>query len=329
MFDASPASRQKKPVPINWFPGHMNKTRRELKQRAAHADAVIEILDARLPASSRNPLLDKLCGHLPRVRVLTKPDLADEPVTALWVNELSSPRCRVIPLQVTQPNAAKVLIKACRELVPGRGRPGFPVRVLIVGVPNVGKSTLFNALVGKKKALVGDKPAVTRSMQQIDVEGGLSLLDTPGVLWPKFTDERVAYRLAASGAIKDAVIDPHDVAEFALRLLYERYPDQLMKRYNLPALSAEPRDNLEQICRRRGCLAKGGEPDWTKGGELVLRELRAGLIGRVSLETPEDWLEAPAADDATTDDDSGEDVEADEGARDAGDSGDQEPRNGA
>lgn len=299
----------------------MNKTRRELKQRAAHADAVIEILDARLPASSRNPLLDKLCGHLPRLRVLTKPDLAEEAVTALWVNELSSARCHVVPLQVTQPNAAKILIKACRELVPERGRPGFPVRVLIVGVPNVGKSTLFNALVGRKKALVGDKPAVTRSMQQIDVEGGLSLLDTPGVLWPKFTDERVAYRLAASGAIKDAVIDPHDVAEFALRLLYERYPEQLAKRYNLPSLSAEPRDNLEQICRRRGCLAKGGQPDWTKGGELVLRELRAGHIGRVSLETPADWPPPPVGEDerseAEADEADGDEPSADDTGADA------------
>ncbi len=277
----------------------MNKTRRELKKRAALADAVLEVLDARLPASSRNPLLDKLCEGLPRLRVLTKPDLADEVVTAQWVNELARPDCRVLPLQVTQPNVAKVVVRACRELVPARGRPGFPVRVLIVGVPNVGKSTLFNALVGKKKALVGDKPAVTRQTQQIDVEGGISLLDTPGVLWPKFTDELVAYRLAASGAIKDAVIDPHDVAEFALRLLIERYPEPLVQRYNLASLPNEPRDVLEQICRRRGCLAKGGEPDWTKGGELVLRELRAGLIGRVSLETPADWVGRPVDEDQT------------------------------
>lgn len=272
----------------------MNKARRELKKRAAQSDAVLEVLDARLPASSRNPLLDKICGHLPRVRVLTKPDLADEQATSAWVNALSSERCVVLPLQATQPNVAKTLVRTFRELVPSRGRPGFPVRVMIVGVPNVGKSTLFNALVGRKKALVGDKPAVTRSTQQIDVEGGLSLVDTPGVLWPKFTDEVVAYRLAASGAIRDAVIDPHDVAEFALRFLQARYPEQLKQRYNLPSLSPEPRDTLEQICRRRGCLAKGGEPDWTKGGELVLRELRAGHIGRVSLETPEDWAQKEA-----------------------------------
>lgn len=277
-------------MPINWFPGHMNKARRELKKRAASADAVLEILDARLPASSRNPLLDSICAGLPRVRVLTKPDLADEEVTAQWVEELTRPDCRVLPVQVTQPNVAKVVVKACRELVPSRGRPGFPVRVMIVGVPNVGTSTLFNALVGKKKAAVGDKPAVTRNTQQIDVEGGLSIVDTPGVLWPRFTDELVAYRLAASGAIRDAVIDPHDVAEFALRFLRERYPNEVSARYNLNPLPDEPRDILEQICRRRGCLAKGGEPDWTKGGELVLRELRGGVIGRVSLETPADWV---------------------------------------
>lgn len=305
-------------MPINWFPGHMNKARRELKKRAAHSDAVLEVLDARLPASSRNPLLDKICGHLPRVSVLTKPDLADEQVTSSWVEALSSARRVVLPLQATQPNAAKVLIKTFRQLVPSRGRPGFPVRVMIVGVPNVGKSTLFNALVGRKKALVGDKPAVTRGTQQIDVEGGLSLVDTPGVLWPKFTDELVAYRLAASGAIRDAVIDPHDVAEFALRFLHERYPESLMRRYNLKSLSDEPRDTLEQICRRRGCLAKGGDPDWTKGGELVLRELRAGHIGRVSLETPADW-ERPLDDASEVERDEEDDSDAEELTEQSGD----------
>jgi ribosome biogenesis GTPase A len=289
MFDRQGFSVHKAEVPINWFPGHMNKARRELKKRAAQADAVLEILDARLPASSRNPLLDKLCAGLPRLRILTKPDLADPDITNQWVEALSKPDCRVMPLQVTQPNAAKVVVKACRDLVPKRGRPGFPVRVMIVGVPNVGKSTLFNALVGKKKALVGDKPAVTRQTQQIDVEGGVSLLDTPGVLWPKFTDEIVAYRLAASGAIRDAVIDPQDVAEFALRFLIERYPEPLAQRYDLSPLPREANDVLVAVCKRRGCLVKGGEPDLTKGGELVLRELRAGLIGRVSLETPADW----------------------------------------
>jgi ribosome biogenesis GTPase A len=187
---------------------------------------------------------------------------------------------------------------------------------MIVGVPNVGKSTLFNALVGRKKALVGDKPAITRGTQQIDVEGGLSIVDTPGVLWPRFTDEIVAYRLAASGAIRDSVIDSHDVAEFALRFLHERYPEPLMHRYDLKSLSSEPRDTLEQICKRRGCLAKGGEPDWTKGGELVLRELRAGYIGRVSLERPDDWPVPPADepdtdetdDEADSDDESGYDA---------------------
>jgi ribosome biogenesis GTPase A len=303
-------------VPINWFPGHMNKARRELKKRVVHSDAVLEVLDARLPASSRNPLLDSICGHLPRVRVLTKPDLADQQVTSLWVNNLTSEHCVVLPLQATQPNAAKILIKTFRNLVPKRGRPGFPVRVMIVGVPNVGKSTLFNALVGRKKALVGDKPAITRGTQQIDVEGGLSIVDTPGVLWPRFTDEIVAYRLAASGAIRDSVIDSHDVAEFALRFLHERYPEPLMHRYDLKSLSSEPRDTLEQICKRRGCLAKGGEPDWTKGGELVLRELRAGYIGRVSLERPDDWPVPPADepdtdetdDEADSDDESGYDA---------------------
>jgi ribosome biogenesis GTPase A len=288
-------------VAINWFPGHMNRARRELKKRAANADMVLEILDARLPGSSRNPMLDQLCKGLPRLRVLTKPDLADPVVTALWVQELTTPSCRVLPLQATQAVAAKQLIKACREIVPSRGRPGFPVRVMIVGVPNVGKSTLFNALVGKKKAEVRDQPAVTRSTQQIDVEGGLSILDTPGVLWPKFTQEAVAYRLAVSGAIRDSVLDMQNVGEFALDHLIKRYPEFIKTRYKLEPLASEPRVVLEQICRKRGCLAKGGEPDFSKGGELVLRELRAGTLGPISLETPEDWLHVSIDEGETTD----------------------------
>jgi ribosome biogenesis GTPase A len=279
----------------------MNRARRELKLRAAQADMVLEVLDARVPASSRNPMLDHLCAGLPRLRVLTKPDLADPAVTALWVQALTTPMCKVLPLQATQSIAAKQLIKACRELVPSRGRPGFPVRVMIVGVPNVGKSTLFNALVGKKKAEVRNQPAVTRRTQQIDVEGGLSIVDTPGVLWPKFNQEAVAYRLAASGAIRDSVLDMQNVGEFALELLINRYPEQLKARYKLDLLLTETRLVLEQICRKRGCLAKGGEPDYSKGGELVLRELRAGTIGPISLETPEDWLTVPE-DDTDADD---------------------------
>lgn len=288
----------------------MNRARRELKKRAANADMVLEILDARLPASSRNPMLDSLCAKLPRLRVLTKPDLADEQITAQWVSELTTPLCRVQPLQATAPAAAKQLIKACRELVPSRGRPGFPVRVMIVGVPNVGKSTLFNALVGKKKAEVRDQPAVTRSTQQIDVEGGLSILDTPGVLWPKFTQEAVAYRLAVSGAIRDSVLDMQNVGEFALAYLLERYPDALKTRYKLSDMKTEPRLVLEQICRKRGCLAKGGEPDYEKGGELVLRELRAGTLGRISLETPSDWVNITSDDGVAEDDERSDETES-------------------
>lgn len=298
----------------------MNRARRELKKRAAQADMVVEILDARLPGSSRNPMLDRLCGGLPRLRVLTKPDLADPAVTPLWVEALTTPSCRVLPLEATRAVAVKQLIKACREVVPTRGHPGFPVRVMIVGVPNVGKSTLFNALVGKKKAEVRDQPAVTRSTQQIDVEGGLSILDTPGVLWPKFTQEEVAYRLAVSGAIRDSVLDMQNVAEFALEYLLRRYPEPLKARYKLASLPAEPRLVLEQICRKRGCLAKGGEPDFAKGGELMLRELRAGTIARVSLETPEDWANVVDSDEETDEEREGE--HGDERAKPPNDSAD-------
>ncbi len=286
---------------INWFPGHMNKARRVLKERAARADVIVEVLDARLPRSSRNPLLDEVCRGLPRLRILTKPDLADEAVTAEWVAALGRPGDQVLPLQVTQRTAARQVVQACRALVPGRGSVAFPVRVMIVGVPNVGKSTLFNALAGGKMAEVRDQPAVTKATQQLDIPGGLSLLDTPGVLWPKFDDQNVAYRLAVSGAIRDAVIDPQDVAEFALGYLVTRYPELLRARYRFAELAKEPRVLLEHICLTRGCLLKGGLPDWVKGGELVLRELRAGQIGRISLETPADWRASPSSESAIED----------------------------
>lgn len=279
-------------MPINWFPGHMNKARRQLRERAAKSDMVVEVLDARLPLSSQNPMLSSWCRGLPCLRILTKADLADPEVTQAWLAELSDGDTRTLPLVTTEQRNAARVVKACREMVPRRGQPGFPVRVMIAGIPNVGKSSLFNLLVGKKKAAVRDQPAVTRAEQRIEVPGGLSLIDTPGVLWPKLDDQLGAYRLAASGAIRESIYDPLEIARFVVQWLVERYPEAIRQRYRLSELAADPDELLRAIAERRGCLTRGIGPDLGKVSDLLLTELRSGKIGRLSLERPEDFSSA-------------------------------------
>jgi ribosome biogenesis GTPase A len=286
IFDGRSVKGQNRVVPINWFPGHMNKARRLLSERASRSDMVLEVLDARLPVSSQNPLLGQLRGDLPCLRVLTKPDLADPAVTKQWLEQLAGERVKTLALVATQPGSRKRLVGECRALVPKRGGPAFPVRVMIAGIPNVGKSTLFNLLVGARKAEVRDQPAVTRQEQRTDVPGGLALVDTPGVLWPKLDDQNAAYRLASSGAIREAALDVVDVARHALLFMAERYPRLLSTRYQLEALSEDPDQLLEAIARRRGCLSRGVGPDLGKAARLFLGELRAGKLGRVSFEAP-------------------------------------------
>jgi ribosome biogenesis GTPase A len=264
----------------------MNKARRLMRDRVANSDMVIEVLDARLPRASQNPMLAQICRGVPRLVVLTKPDLADPVVTRQWMERMTKTNVAVLELVATEPASSKRLVAACRKLVPTRGRPGFPVRVMIAGIPNVGKSTLFNLLVGKRKAEVRNQPAVTRSEQRIDVPGGLSLVDTPGVLWPKLADTRGAYCLAASGAIRDSVVDALDVARFVVSWLHERYPDALSTRYGVATIGEDPDESLREIAQRRGCLKRGTGPDLGKAAELLLHELRAGKLGRVSLEVP-------------------------------------------
>ena len=274
---------------INWFPGHMNKARREIRERMAKSDMVVEVLDARLPRASQNPMLGQLRGSLPCLRVLTKPDLADPKVTDQWLRVLTVENVRTIAVCATKPGAAKTIIRACRAMVPRRGRPGFPVRVMITGIPNVGKSTLFNLLVGKRKAAVGDRPAITKRQQRVDIPGGLALIDTPGVLWPRLDNQRAAFRLAMSGAIRETAMDSLEVARFTVEFLRERYPQELQSRYKLSELNEDPDDVLTAIAQRRGCLTRGIGPDMLKVSDLLLHELRAGTLGNISYELPEDY----------------------------------------
>lgn len=272
---------------IGWFPGHMAKARKQIAAELGKIDLVVEILDARLPASSANPLLEELRGGKPCIKLLNKQDLADPEVTRRWIAHFEKGlKVRALPIEARKRQEAVSLLKLCRGLVPGRGRSGKILRVLVVGIPNVGKSTLINSLAGKKIARVGDRPAVTTCPQQIDLRNGIHLHDTPGLLWPDLSDQAGAYRLAASGAIGDNAIDFEETARFAAEFLLQHYPESVKSRYRLPALPETPSLLIEEIGRRRGCLAGGGAVDTYRSAEILLRELRGGQLGRISLETP-------------------------------------------
>ena len=271
---------------IQWFPGHMNKARREIADAMHGIDLVIEVLDARLPKSSENPMIASLRGGRPCLRILNKSDLADPEVTSMWLRAISKEAgMKAIALSLRTPAEAKIVPSICRQLVPDRGTPLKPLRVMILGIPNVGKSTLINALAGKKIARVADEPAVTRMQQQIGIGKGILIVDTPGITWPKFDSESGGYHLAATGAIGRNAMDPLDVAKHAADYLVAHYPDLLKARH-----ACEFPDGvalLEEIARRRGCLAQGGVLDLDKAAEILLHELRSGKLGRISLEKPE------------------------------------------
>jgi ribosome biogenesis GTPase A len=283
---------------INWFPGHMNKARRELKDRVQNSDLVIELLDARAPKASSNPMLEQLRGRLPCLKLITKADLADPQVTSVWREALSGAGVRVQPVSSSDRGLATRLTEEARKLCPQRGQPGFPVRAMIVGIPNVGKSTLFNGLLGKRKANVQDRPAVTRQQQHATVSQDLVIVDTPGVLWPKLEDQRGATCLAALGSISENAFEPVEIAGFVLELLGERYPEMLRQRYGIKELTQSGGALLDAVGRKRGCLLRGSAVDLTKASQVVLGELRDGRLGRVSLERPEDYSREPESDKA-------------------------------
>ncbi len=272
---------------IEWYPGHMAKAKRQIAEVMPKIDVVIEVLDARLPVSSANPMLEKLRGNKPCIKVLNKSDLADPDVTDSWIEFFDQQEgVKAIPLDARDRSATGQIPKLCRRIVPHRGKPGKTLRAMVVGIPNVGKSTLINTLAGKKMARVGDKPAITTCPQQIDLRNGIHLADTPGLLWPDIRNQKSAYRLAASGAIGEGGMDYVSVALFAADHLMDRYAEALATRYKLAELPESATDLVEQVGRKRGCLVAGGKVDQQRASELLLRELRAGLIGLVSLEMP-------------------------------------------
>ncbi len=272
---------------IEWYPGHMAKAKRQIAEVMPKIDVVIEVLDARLPVSSSNPMLEKLRGAKPCIKILNKSDLADPAVTSSWVKYFDQMvGVRALPIEARKRSTANQIPLLCRRLVPHRGVPGKTLRAMVIGIPNVGKSTLINTLAGKKMARVGDKPAITTCPQQIDLRNGIHLSDTPGLLWPDIRNQKSAYRLAASGAIGEGGMDYISVALFAAEHLMLYYPEALAHRYKLTDQPADAAALIEEIGRKRGCLVAGGNVDQLRASELLLRELRAGLIGRVSLEKP-------------------------------------------
>jgi ribosome biogenesis GTPase A len=265
----------------------MGKAQEQMAEMIRKIDVIIEVLDARLPFSSSNHQLEGMRRNKPCIKLLNKNDLADPAITKAWVRHFETESgVRALPISAKQHSDTKQLIKLCQRLAPNRGRPGFPVRAMVFGIPNVGKSTLINTLAGKSMAKVGDKPAITITPQQIDLRNGIVLFDTPGLLWPDMDDQNAAYRLATSGAIGAGALDYTNVGLFAAEYMMGRYPELLKSRYKLTELPDSPTALVEAIGRCLGCLASGGVVDLHRASEAFLRELRAGKIGRVSLEEP-------------------------------------------
>ena len=279
---------------IQWFPGHMAKTRRMIAKSLPLVDAAAELLDARLPMSSRNPELDRLTGKKPRLMILNKADMADPDVTQRWVQFYKKKGYAVITADSKSGRGVKQFAPALRELLKEQlekyaamGMKGRPIRVMILGIPNVGKSSLINRLAGGKRAKAEDRAGVTRTQQWIKTTDGVELLDTPGVLWPKLDDQDVAVRLAMTGAVRDDILDKEALAARLMTLLHTEYPQALEMRYKIPPeLEAEGFAYLELMAKNRGMLLSGGVPNTERAAITLLDEFRGTKLGRISLEKP-------------------------------------------
>tara|TARA_R110002050_G_scaffold159268_4_gene288676 strand:- start:3231 stop:4163 length:933 start_codon:yes stop_codon:yes gene_type:complete len=273
---------------INWFPGHMHKAQKEIKEILPQIDVVIEVCDARLPFSSENPMITEIRGDKPLIKILNKSDLADPNKTAIWLNYLESQHnVKAIALTTENASIAKTIPSLIKKLVPNKDEEGKQINAVIMGIPNVGKSTLINTLVGKAKAKVGNEPAVTKGQQRIKLEEGVYLFDTPGMLWPKIANENSGYRLAVSGAVKDTAFDHDDIAYFAAEYLLKAYPERLMERYKLSELPLHEEDLIEAIGRKRSCIKNGGHVDMHKASVILINEIRDKTLGAITFEMPE------------------------------------------
>ena len=280
---------------IQWFPGHMAKTRRQIARSLPLVDAAAELLDARIPMSSRNPEMNRMTGKKPRLIILNKADMADPDVTQQWVSYYKEQGFAVITADSKAGKGVKQFAPALRELLrdqlaryEAKGMKGRPIRVMILGIPNVGKSSLINRLAGGKRAKAEDRAGVTRTQQWIKTTDGVELLDTPGVLWPKLDDQEAAVRLAMTGAIRDDILDKEALAARLLAFLHTEYPQAVAERYKiLPEETGEGFALLELTAKNRGMLLSGGVPNTERAAITVLDEFRGTKLGRISLEKPE------------------------------------------
>lgn len=277
---------------IQWYPGHMHKAQKEIKMALPKVDVVIEVVDARIPYSSTNPAVAEILANSqqkkPVIRLLNKSDLADPEVTKLWCDSFDSlHNSKSLPVSSKQPAQLKNLISLCHKLVPGRSEKGKSINAMIMGIPNVGKSTIINILSGRKIAIVGNEPAVTKRQQKIHLDNNVVLYDTPGFLWPKINNTNSSYRLAVTGAIKDAVIEYDDIAYYAAEYLLKYYPEKLKATYHLDVLPDDVTELLESIGKRRGCLKSGKRVDLDRVCKILIYEFRDFTMGPISLETPE------------------------------------------
>ncbi|GAA5415088.1 ribosome biogenesis GTPase A [Paraliobacillus ryukyuensis] len=278
---------------IQWFPGHMAKAKREVQEKLKLVDFVIELVDARAPLSSQNPMLHQVLKQKPKMYVLMKKDLADPVRTEKWLDYYKEQQIPAVAVDAGEKQDVQALIIVAKQMAEEKmerlKRKGIrprPARAMIIGIPNVGKSTLINRLAKRKIAKTGDRPGITTNQQWIKVKKDFELLDTPGILWPKFEDELVGYRLATIGTIKDQLLPLEEVAAYTLNYLQSNYSNMLASRYQLEEVNNNTEELMEHIGRLRGCLESGGLVNLEKTADVIIRDLRTGKFGRVSLELP-------------------------------------------
>lgn len=280
-------------INIQWFPGHMAKAKRQVQEALKLVDVAVELLDARIPVSSGNPMIGQILEGKPRLIILNKSDLADPGQTKQWQKQLERDNVKVIAVDTLKgeglkevPKAAAALVAGQMEKLAAKGRRPRAARCMVLGIPNVGKSSFINRLVGRRATKTGDLPGVTKGQQWIRIEGSLELLDTPGILWPKFEDPEVGFKLAVTGAVKEQVFDSYEVSLKLLKWLVENNPEKIKERYKLTKIEPGITDLLKSIGCRRGMLVSGGVVDELKAAHLILKEFREGILGRYTLDLP-------------------------------------------
>jgi len=277
---------------INWYPGHMKKTRELIQENLKLVDLVVEVIDARIPSSSRNPIIDQLVGDKKRIIILNKSDLADAEENKVWSEFFKQEGNMVLAMNCMSGQGANQLIRLLEKIRDEKNKDAArkkPLRMMIVGVPNVGKSSLINRLTGKKSAKTGNKPGVTRGKQWLNLGNDMQLLDTPGILWPKFEDPEVGLNLAFCGAIKDEILDIATLCLELIKILQARYPELLMERYKLTELGETALDTMELIAKKRGFILSGGRIDYERTGKTVIDEFRSATIGHITLEQVDEY----------------------------------------